>query len=70
MNILVSGATGMLGRVIVKDCLSNSFNVSTVGRSNPEIPEVDPINYDFSNSSFNQIKSKRPLISQSLCCQY
>ena len=59
MNILVSGATGMLGRVIVKDCLSNSFNVSTIGRSNPEIPEVDHINYDFSNSSFSQIKSKK-----------
>lgn len=59
MNILVSGATGMLGRVIVKDCLSNSFNVSTIGRSNPEIPEVDHIKYDFSNSSISQIKSNK-----------
>ena len=56
MNILVSGATGMLGRVIVKDCLSNSFNDSTVGRSNPEITEVYHINYYFSNSSISQIK--------------
>lgn len=57
MKILISGATGMLGKVLVKDCISNGFNITTIGRTDPRIPNANHINFDFINSSSNKIIS-------------